>query len=318
MLRQLPLWTFAVLLFWGASLGAKDLPEGPGLAASFPGDRNIESHPAVLFADDFESGTVGKWDEDQTGGDRQRQEVVMDDNGVFFGRAGLRMTATRGRDVGGGLIKWLDQGQEELFARFYVKFAPDAGYTHHFVHVNGSTTRWGSFGKAGLRPDGSDFFTTGIEPWFDWGSHPPPGKWMFYTYWPDMKASPGGKYWGNGFHPTAEPISRDQWICMEIRVKMNTPGMEDGEQSVWQDGKLIGHFDGIRWRDSEKLQANVFWLMSYVTEKAYEYTARHAPEFNMKCNLQSHTVWFDQIVVASEYIGPLHPGPGKSSPSENE
>lgn len=291
-----------------ASARAVELPEGPGLAAAYPGDAGIADHGDVIFADGFESGDLKLWDEDQTGGDGERLEVSSDESARFHGNYGVRMSATRGKNTGAGLIKWLDKGEEEIFLRFYVRFAPDAGYVHHFVHVNGSTDRWGSFGKAGLRPNGTDFFTTGIEPWFDWGNNPPPGKWNFYSYWPDMKASRDGKFWGNSFHPEAPAIPRDQWICMEIRVRMNTPGGKDGEQSVWQDGKLIGDFKGIRWRDTEKLKANVIWLMNYVTEKSYVYSERHAPGHGMEFNPNSHTVWFDQIVVARTYIGPMNPG----------
>ena len=278
-------------------------PAGKGLAGKYPGDKGIEKDQAVLFADDFESGNIKKWDEDQSQGDQGRTAVTKEPQLAYFGKHACRITATRGKNNGGGLIKWLGKGHDEIYARFYVKFAADAGYIHHFVHINGSPDRWGSFGKAGLRPKGDDFFSTGIEPWFDWGKNPPPGKWMFYTYWPEMKGSAGGKYWGNGFHPESGVITRDKWICMEIRVKMNTPNLKDGEQTVWQDGKLIGHFTGINWRTSKKLKANVFWLMSYVTEKAFGHTDQYADKHKMVADKKTHTVWFDQVVVATEYIG---------------
>ena len=283
----------------------KALPEGDGLAAKYPGDRGIETDKYVLFADGFEGGTLDKWDEDRSEGDTMRVTVTSDPELAFYGDRACRMTATRGRNNGGGLIKWFGKGHDEMYARFYVKFAEDAGYTHHFVHLNGSPDRWGSFGKAGIRPKGDDFFTTGIEPWFDWGRNPPPGKWMFYTYWHEMKASPDGMYWGNGFYPESDLILRGNWKCMEIRVKMNTPGEHNGEQSVWQDGKLIGDFTGINWRTSAVLKANVFWLMSYVTEKVFGYTEQHAGKHEAHANTTTNTVWFDQVVVATEYIGPL-------------
>ncbi len=287
--------------------GAQEPPASidRGLSVKYPGDRGIERDPAVLFADGFESGDLEKWDEDQAGGDETRVRVITDSKLAFHGMHACQMTATRGKNNGGGLIEWLGEGQDELHARFYVRFAEDAGYTHHFVHINGSPERWGSFGKAGLKPEGDDFFTTGIEPWFDWGNNAPPGKWMLYTYWPDMKASPDGQHWGNGFHPESGVLPRGEWICVEIRVRMNTVGEADGEQTVWQNGKQIGHFTGIRWRTSEKLKANVFWLMSYVTERAFGHTEQHAAKHGLKVNQKTYTVWFDQVVVATEYLGPL-------------
>ena len=34
-----------------------------GLGAKYPGDKGISKDPAVLFADDFESGDLKKWDD---------------------------------------------------------------------------------------------------------------------------------------------------------------------------------------------------------------------------------------------------------------
>jgi len=293
---------------WAAKAGKTSgdkLPEGEGLAAKYPGDRGIGKDKDVIFADGFEKKGFAAWGENQAKGDTGRVAVVNDKKHVFFGKGACRMTATRGKNNGGGLIKWFMPGCEEVYARFYVKFAKDAGYVHHFVHMNGAVDRWGSFGKAGLLPAGDHHFTTGIEPWFDWGRNAPPGKWMFYTYWHRMKGGRNGKYWGNGFHPKAGTIPRDKWICMEIRVKLNTPKKSDGAQSVWQDGKLIGDFGGINWRTSKKLKINVFWLMSYVTEKAFKHSEEHAPKHKMKFDAKAHRVWFDQVVVARKYIGPL-------------
>ncbi len=286
-------------------LQQQDTNKPVGLAANYPGDAQIANDSDVLFADDFESGKLDHWDEDQSGGDETRVAVTNEESAAYFGAHACRMTATRGKNNGGGLIKWLPAGQDEIFARFYVKFAADAGYVHHFVHINGEVERWGSFGKAGLQPQGDDFFTTGVEPWFDWGNNPPPGKWNFYTYWPEMKAAPDGKFWGNSFPAEDGNIPRDEWICMEVRVKLNTPGERDGEQTLWRNGERIAHVTGVNWRTTDKLKANVFWLMSYVTERAFGHTEQHAGKHTDTANTQSHTVWFDQVVVAKKYIGPM-------------
>lgn len=294
----------STLIFFGDSAFA-EMPVNHGLSQKYPGDIGIHADPSVLFADGFESGDISLWDEDQTQGDKHRLAVVSPPIPVFAGSHALQMTATRNRDTGGGLIKWLAAGQDQIFARFYVRFAPDAGYVHHFVHINGESSKWGSFGKAGIKPDGSNFFTTGIEPWFDWGKNPLPGRWNFYSYWPDMKPSQDGKFWGNSFQPHSNPIPRNQWICIEIHIQLNSPGKPDGEQTLWENGIQTGHFTQINWRKTANLKANVFWLMSYITEKSYVYSAMHAPDHQMDFNPDSHTVWFDQVVVATQYIGPM-------------
>lgn len=80
---------------------------------------------------------------------------------------------------------------------------------HSFTKLLGYNppTRWPQ-GRAGTRPDGSDFFSTGIEPWGRNGDETPPGLSHFYTYHMDMKASRDGKYWGSFFNPDAGGVLR--------------------------------------------------------------------------------------------------------------
>ncbi len=83
-----------------------------------------------------------------------------------------------------------------------------------------------------------------------------------------MKPAPDGKYWGNSFIELDTPvIKRDEWICVEFMLKHNTPGQPDGEQAFWIDGQLIGHWKGINWRQSDKLNANALTLESYITDR---------------------------------------------------
>ncbi|MHC4607830.1 MAG: hypothetical protein ACYTAF_13030, partial [Planctomycetota bacterium] len=175
------------------------------------------------------------------------------------------------------------------------------GYIHHFVHLTGYNppTRWPQ-GGAGERPKGDERFSTGIEPWGDWGRHPPPGAWHFYTYWCEMKAAPDGKYWGNGFGPEKPvPVVRDKWICVEIMLKCNSaPGRKDGEQALWIDGKKIGSWSGIRWRKDKKLKVNGLWMLYYITPNAARQNKVEDPR-------KVNRVRFDEIVVSKSYIGPL-------------
>jgi len=103
--------------------------------------------------------------------------------------------------------------------------------------------------------------------------------------------SPDAKYWGNSFLPEPqEVIPKDRWICAEFMLKHNTPGQPDGEQAFWIDGHLLGHWCGINWREIESLRANALTLESYVTDR---WTKN-----------PTNTVYFDNVVIAREYIGP--------------
>ena len=269
--------------------------DGEGLAAKYPNDKGIMKDRSVLFWDNFERTDFKRWDENQH---PAGTFLTRKKGQVHAGKQSVVMIADVPRSTGGGLIKWFSPGVDRMFARFYVMFPKDANYVHHFVHIVGGRDRWSGFGKAGMRPNGTDFFTTGIEPSSRWGRVPPPGVWHFYTYWPDMKGSPG-RYWGNDFSPSKPiPIPREKWMCVEMMVKCNTPGEPDGEQAFWINGKLAGHYKGIRWRTTPNLKANAFWLLYYVTPAALRRSRSDRLSGRFSC-------FFDDVVVATKYIGPM-------------
>jgi hypothetical protein len=273
-----------------AALGA--LAQGPGLAAQFRADTGIIRHPSVIFADDFESGELGaRWDEK---GATNALSLAPADSEVC-GRRCLKVEARLGENQGGGLTKWFEPS-DRLFVRFYVRFDPHCDYVHHFVTLRANKSlrgrdKWSGFGGAGLRPVGDERFSTALEPWGNWGRWLAPGKWNFYSYWQEMRVSPDGKYWGNSFLPEPqEVIAKDRWICAEFLLKHNTPGQPDGEQAFWIDGRLLGHWRGINWRKTESLKANALTLEAYITDR----WTKNA----------TNTVYFDNLVIAREYVGP--------------
>jgi hypothetical protein len=271
------------------------LPRGNGLAELYSGDADIEKDGRVIFADNFEQGNLTRWDEVRDPGKSVLSLVDESSVDPRLGRQSLKVTATLGKNTGGGMTQWF-RSAETLYFRFYVKFAPDCDYVHHFCTLRANkglqgSDRWSGFGGAGERPRGDERFSTALEPWGNWGRFPPPGKWNFYSYWHEMKPSPDGKFWGNSFRPEEQPdIPRGRWICCEFMLKHNTPGEADGEQAFWIDGELSGHWKGINWRTSPTLWANAFTLESYVTDR---WTKQ--PE---------NVVYFDNVVIAREYIGP--------------
>ncbi|MBX3733834.1 MAG: hypothetical protein KF791_14730 [Verrucomicrobiae bacterium] len=275
----------------------RELPEGTGLAAGHPGDVGIAAAPGVLFADDFESGPLGGgWDEVRN---PEGEVLGWEDPGdPALGRRCLRVEARLDRNTGGGLTRWFEPGAR-VFIRFHTRFASEGDYVHHFVTLRANRglrggDRWSGFGGAGVKPDGTERFSTAIEPWGDSGRWPAPGRWNFYSYWYEMDASPDGRHWGNSFAVTEAPlIPRDRWIAVEFMLAHNTPGEADGEQAFWIDGKLQGHWKGIRWRKVPELRANALTLETYVTDR----WTRHP--VNVVC--------FDNVVVADRYIGPSVP-----------
>lgn len=311
------------------------LPSGPGLAAKYPGDVGIADDPRVFFVENFEEPSLGemlaRWEavgstnemaftNDVATGSGGRQSLVMDRQ---TGQGATLYRRLKNRDGG-----W---GADRVFARYYVKIDPDCGEIHHFgtcLGGNWPATRWPSV-KAGFPTDGAKSFWSGIEPFGQsW-------TWDFYTYWSEMRGSPPrGQTWGNSFIQDKKlRVEKGRWVCIEHMIRMNTVGDTDGEQALWIDGKLVSHlgkgfpkgvwkfdrffpgqggdgirwnrekgereplktpvdgapFEGFRWRTVPELNVNFLWLYVY-TEKPAGHRIR---------------AQFDDVVVATEYIGPI-------------
>lgn len=325
----LAIFAAAPLAPCAAARAGDDLPEGPGLAARFPGDAGIERDDAVLLAENFEAAGMAeiarRWNEVKNPRNEALQ-LVDDAPPSSAGKRAIEMTARPAEDTGGHLYALLPRAVDQAFARFYVKFPEPPGYIHHFVHFGGyePPTRWPQ-GGAGQRPRGDERITVGIEPTGESGRHKPPGVWNFYAYWHEMKISADGRYWGNGLHPVEPPqVPVDRWQCVETMLKLNAPGRRDGELALWIDGKLVAHFrqgaprdrwtgmgfrlvaeggepfEGFSFRTDEKLKINFFWLLHYVTQDALR--RNRAADLTAPVRVR-----FDHVVVATDYIGPIQP-----------
>jgi hypothetical protein len=74
------------------------------------------------------------------------------------------------------------------------------------------------------------------------------------------------------------------------------PDQADGEQAMWVDGRQVGRFTGIRWRNDSELKVNALWLENYGYDPG-DPTRQYWGD--------QQAVWFDNIVVAKRYIGPI-------------
>ena len=275
-----------------------------------------------LFCDDFESsldqnGQLGLWDDQGLG--PQNLVLTSAPGDVHRGTRSLEITAHKGLDTGGGPTKWFLPGYDDVYVRFWTRFATSYNYLHHMVFIGASeaSNKWSAFGTAGCRPSGSNFFVTQVEPFA--GTYPPPGAWGFYTYSNDMQCDPGstcanyndpqqicddcagkGSPCQNGLEccwgtnniaapPVITPLGA--WTCLEARVQANTNGQSNGVQTLWVDGVQAGHWMGIRFRTDDALKINSLGLWHYVTDDVYA------------SGQTQETVWFDDVVVSTAPIG---------------
>lgn len=308
------------------------LPEGPGLAARYPGDVGIAKDPQIVFVEDFEAPTLEalakRWDDVHGSAIMALADDAPPGSG---GRRSLLMTHVGGKGTGAHLYRRLLPGYDRLFVRFYVRFDPHCGPIHHFFHVGGYNppTAYPQ-GGAGTRPRGDERFSTGVEPFG--------GAWVwdYYSYWMEMRGSPPrGQTWGNRFiHEPKLGVRRGAWTCAELMMQMNDVGEQNGQMALWIDGKRVSHLgqgfpkgkwtydtftpgsggEGIRWNDAvggpERFAVpaggagfdGFRWRKDERLKINYLwvllYITKEAPDHISK-------VWFDQIVVSKAYIGPI-------------
>ena len=317
-----------------SQLQCEELPADAGIARQFPGDKGISEDARVVFVETFEQPSIealGKrW---ETVRNPNVMSLSNDVPASSSGKQSLLMTQLAELGTGGDLYRRLNDGYDRLYTRMYVKFARDCEPIHHFgtcVGGNNPSTPWPSV-RAGQPTKGDKAFWVGVEPF---------GKmwqWDYYTYWCEMRGSPPrGQTWGNSFvHNDQLKVRRGEWTCVELMIKMNDVGETNGEMALWIDGKRVSHLgkglprgkwvfdkfypgqegDGVRWnhaigrrehfqtapggdpfegfrfRTAKPLNINFIWLYVYITKA----TSGHA-----------NRVWFDDVVVATDYIGPLY------------
>lgn len=282
-----------------------------GFAAAYPGDHDIAADPRVVFFEDFETGTVGdlgrSWDQVVTGGG---MTLPDDSPAESRGSRSVQITATGGGSAGGHLYTRLPIGLDTVFVRYYVKYGAGPAFDGHTGLWMGGYNPPTPYpqGNAGIRPAGDDRFFLTFQPF---GT----SRMDFYAYWMGMSGLPNGWFWGNSFlqDPGLQP-AYDEWMCIEVMVKGNAPtNSTNGELALWIDGVPVTHmgpgfpngddtygvftpdqngapWPGFQWRSTPALKANFVWLSMY--------------EPYLTRGTQSR-VLYDQVVVATEYIGPI-------------
>ncbi len=259
----------------------------------------LEKPGRVIFSDDFESPVSLENYFEIRGRKEGNSLLVTNPKTAHRGSGCIQFTsvARDGKSSGAGASYWFGpQGYDLIYFRRYIRFASDydQGNLHHtgggLAGVAGSN-KWAGMGKAGIRPNGDDRFTSRFEPWRDWKRYPAPGYMFLYTYWMDMKRDRDGNYWGNNMCPDKDEriaLDRDRWYCLEQMIKVNDPGKPNGEMAAWIDGKLYIHYKGFRWRSNSAVRLKRCGIGVYV---------HHATRNNR--------VWYDDVALSTGYIGPV-------------
>jgi hypothetical protein len=287
----------------GSSGGPAALPQGNGLAAAYPNDVGITANPNVLFFDDFESYTSagqltssGKYDNMYSQGN-----FAIDTSAFFAGTKSVRIRMpSSSSEISNGLVKNISPTRDSMYMRVYTRFQPNyAG----IVDAHNGLRITGKYKGPGIRPDGqgvSNGFLVNIENTTQ-QSEAEPGYTHAYVYqpentdvfgenwYPDGTVGNGTFSFGQFFIARPKQIpTRGTWTCWETLVQLNTPGLRDGRVAVWQDGVLIADWQNVRFRDVSTLQIDQIEL-----------------DNGGKSSTQVNDKWYDNLVIAASYIGPM-------------
>lgn len=172
-------------------------------------------------------------------------------------------------------------------------------------YVNGNAT-------PGYPADGTNKFLVAYESWRGEASTPSPGEQNIYIYHPEQRYDEAPTAWGDHFFPTgtvmpytdgrpgdfgADFVARQnfipdlgRWYVYELRVRANTPGQRDGRITCWVNGEIVADFGNLRLRDVATLKIDRLGMGLHAGRNPAE----------------THK-WYDNVVVATEYIGPMRP-----------
>jgi len=290
------------------------LPQGnTGIAASYPLDAGISGNPNVLFADGFENYTAPTQltSSGNYSGYYQTQDFAIDTSTVFSGTKSLRMRMpTSSTEVSNGLVRNISPTRDSMFMRVYTRFQPDyAGLNsaHNGLRITGL------YKGPGIRPDGqgiSNGFLVNLENSTQLGEGEP-GNTHAYVYqpentnvygenwYPDGQVTNGSFNFGSFFVSRPKIIpTRGVWICYELYVQLNTPGLRDGRVAAWQDGVLIADWQNIRFRDVTTVKIDQIEL-----------------DNGGQGSTQQNDKWYDNLVIAASYIGPMVSSSSSAPPS---
>ena len=308
--RRLAAAVVSFLLFFSGHANEESLPEGTGIASKSRHDGGIIESPAVIFVDDFEDeGTLEKrWNQKWSNGGII--ELTESADQAHRGKRALRATLSRPGDqsCSVGIRKFLEKGHDTLFFRYYAKYSRETDLYHGSTHNAGSIAARlpGELDQsyAGVFPDGKNLYSIVLDTWRSKAETPSPGPVVFYCYhmdqghqwgdhfFPSGKVMPGGRdLFGDSFVPREDFVPElGRWYCYEMMIRANTPGKPDGRAAFWVDGKLTGDFPNLRFREVAHLKPNRIGFGLYTANKRVT---------------RDVTMWFDDVVVATKYIGPM-------------
>jgi hypothetical protein len=252
-----------------------------GIAINYPEDEGIKDHPSVMHATGFETPAWHINEFGATSDLKTGYEHTTDENIVLTGEGALQIQQTQGTHYPNEFYSILEE-TEIIYLRWYRRYEEGYDWIQHKMPGVYAKVDPMAFGGPLTKPTGYDKYSCKLYVDFD-------GKPAFYSYHPDQPQD-----WGDHFAQNIGDqivLESERWYSFEMMIKANTPSVYDGELKMWIDGELKGHITEIKFRDTADLKINLFTHSAYVGGNWV--------------SEQDQKLWEDNLVIATEYIGPM-------------
>ena len=219
--------------------------------------------------------------------DGWKHYAIDSGRGAAFAGSKCLKKATAKKDCGCKAFFDLPKGEDEIYHRLYMKVSKNLGSDkyHRLMCFHGVRDGQGTYQVYGANTPASD----GRGPfWIDLNLHnfqkgDEIRKRVFNV---DIKKTD----YSYILHGTKNKVPVDKWFCLEMMVKLNTPGVKDGVMRLWIDGREVFRHNGVFVRTVPEVKIRT------IVDQLY------ADKTRMTGN---STFWVDNRVIARRYVGPM-------------
>lgn len=265
-----------------------------------------QSHPEWLWCDDFESDS--SLEQNYFDLNRASGRLSVSSDASFGGNSSVRGTYVPGERDSGSLKfsfgktpvapkRFTDQNFSEVYWRFYLRTSPN--WTDNAYKITRATifaaSNWSQAAIGHLWEDGTTGLGMGLDP-----ATGVVGGQVVTTKYNDFDNLRWlGK--ANGTFQMYGTANRGVWTCIEIHMKLNTPGQADGTFAYWVNGGLQAAQKGLNWRGSYQTYGiNAIMLENYKNDPASQTQHRY----------------FDNFVISRGPIGCIATGVRPNPPTD--
>ncbi len=212
---------------------------------------------------------------------------------VFAGNRSAYVENKKGKHTAKGAGEYVpetpidDVAYFRLYLRLQDGFSTGTTNQVKLIGMRGAVDIESAYGGAGTRPNGTNGFSVALCIDGSRALH-------LYYYHPDQWGGWGDiTYCKMSFFRKAK-ISPGKWYCLELMLRNNIPRQKNGQLLTWLDGKLVGHVEKLRFRDTEKVKIQRFNVQNYFGGGEYIHTSP-----------KDQRIYIDNLVISRKPIGCL-------------